>query len=132
MTYQGEHDMIEIQLPWPPKELSPNFRGHWVPIFRAKKSYRAAARVLARKALRHVEGFNRFHGAIQLAYTFHPPAALRYDRDNLAARMKSGTDGIADALGMDDQGFHFAPPVLAEKVKGGMVRVTIVQLGDIA
>ncbi|RIQ78227.1 endonuclease, partial [Bordetella avium] len=51
--------MISLRLPWPPKELSPNFRGHWAPISRAKKSYRTAARLTAMKALRHAERFDR-------------------------------------------------------------------------
>ncbi|CCH04702.1 Putative phage endonuclease [Achromobacter xylosoxidans NH44784-1996] len=42
--------------------------------------------------------------------------------------MKAATDGIADAIGMNDRGFHFAPAEIREKVKGGMVRVTIEQV----
>ena len=29
-------------LPWPPADLSPNSRGHWSKLARAKKAYRAA------------------------------------------------------------------------------------------
>ncbi|WP_045952831.1 endonuclease [Achromobacter xylosoxidans] len=119
--------MITVELPWPPKELSPNHRGHWVPISKAKSRYRTAARLLARSALSKADGFSQFK-AVRLAYEFYPPQARAYDRDNLAARMKAATDGIADAIGMNDRGFHFAPAEIREKVKGGMVRVTIEQV----
>ncbi|GAB1837130.1 hypothetical protein MyNCGM121_39100 [Achromobacter xylosoxidans] len=118
--------MITVELPWPPKELSPNYRGHWVPISKAKSRYRTAARLLARSALSKAEGFSQFE-AVRLAYEFFPPQARAYDRDNLAARMKAATDGIADAIGMNDRGFHFAPAEIREKTKGGKVRVTIEQ-----
>ena len=121
--------MIEVNLPWPPNELSPNFRGHWAVISRAKKTYRSAARTLTLKALWRVTGFERAQ-EIRLAYVFCPPMARSYDRDNLAARMKAATDGIADALCMNDRGFHFAPAQIGEKVKGGMVRLTIEPLGE--
>ncbi|WP_255594033.1 hypothetical protein [Achromobacter sp. ES-001] len=42
--------------------------------------------------------------------------------------MKAATDGIADAIGMNDRGFHFAPAEIRGKAKGGMVRVTIEQV----
>lgn len=118
---------VTIDLPWPPAQLSPNFRGHWRPIADAKRKYRGDALMLARSALKHVDGLSRFE-PIRLSYEFFPPADRAYDRDNLAARMKAATDGIADALRMNDAGFHFAPPVLREKVKGGLVRVTIEQV----
>lgn len=121
--------MITVELPWPPRELSQNFRGHWAPIAQAKKSYRTAARLLTRSALAKADGYSQFHG-VRLSYEFHPPAARAYDRDNLAGRMKPATDGIADALNVNDNGFHFAPVQILDKVKGGMVRVRIEQMGE--
>ncbi|WP_039052171.1 endonuclease [Bordetella avium] len=121
--------MISLLLPWPPKELSPNFRGHWASISRAKKVYRIAACLTAMKALRHAESFDRFKG-VRITYEFCPPTARAYDRDNLAARMKAATDGISDALGMNDRGFHFAPVAIGCKEKGGLVRVTIESLKE--
>lgn len=121
--------MIVVDLPWPPKELSQNYRGHWAPIARAKRSYRTVARLLTRSALAKASGYTQFDD-VRLSYEFHPPTARTYDRDNLAARMKAATDGIADALSIDDSGFHFASALLLDKVKGGLVRVKIEQLGD--
>lgn len=116
--------MITLDLPWPAKELSPNFRGHWRRVHIARKHYRFAAAALCRAAAGahplSIEGRE-----LRLRYEFHPPQARAYDRDNLAARMKAATDGIADALKVNDRGFHFAPPELRPKVAGGLVRLTI-------
>ncbi|MFU1915580.1 endonuclease [Bordetella avium] len=122
-------EQIQIELSWPPQELSPNFRGHWASISRAKKVYRIAACLTTMRALRHAERFDRL-GGVRITYEFCPPTARAYDRDNLAARMKAATDGISDALGMNDRGFHFAPVVLGAKEKGGLVRVTIESLKE--
>ena len=37
---------------------------------------------------------------------FIPPDKRSYDRDNLVARMKSGIDGLADALRINDKRFN--------------------------
>jgi crossover junction endodeoxyribonuclease RusA len=126
-SHISEKGKVTVELPWPPAELSPNFRGHWRPIADAKRKYRRDARILAHVALNQADGISRFE-PLRLSYEFFPPAARAYDRDNLAARMKSATDGIADALRMNDATFRFAPATLREKVKGGMVRVTIEQV----
>ena len=47
---------------------------------------------------------------------FYPPDRRSYDRDNLLARIKSGLDGMCDALGIDDSRFvtttvGLGPPV---------------------
>ena len=43
-----------------------------------------------------------FHGPLDLDITFHPPDNRRRDLDNMLASIKSGLDGISDALGVDD------------------------------
>lgn len=95
--------MTTMTLPWPHKALSPNARGHW--------AERAAA---ARKARRNAWGIALAAGvkrtkaeAVRITYTFHPPRAGRFDMDNALARMKPATDGISDALGVDDSRFAF-------------------------
>lgn len=116
--------MITLDLPWPAKELSPNFRGHWTRVHLARRHYRVTAAVLCRAAM----GAQCIHigeSELKLRYEFFPPQARAYDRDNLAARMKAATDGVADAFKVNDRGFHFAPAVLREKVAGGLVRLTI-------
>jgi len=60
----------------------------------------------------------------EIVLIYHPPNRHHYDADNLLARSKSQIDGIADALGVDDNTFTFTFSV-GEPVKGGLVKVTI-------
>ena len=64
-------------------------------------------------------------GWLALTLTFCPPDKRRRDRDNLLASMKSDLDGVAQALGLDDQ--YFDPITLqrGEPVKGGCVLVEV-------
>ena len=84
-----------IELPWPPSALSPNARGHWSKKAKPAAKYRADAKLVTRK--RH-----NFSGALHLDITFHPPDKRRRDIDNMLSSIKSGLDGISDALGIDD------------------------------
>ncbi len=61
---------------------------------------------------------------VAVSFEFCPPDERRRDRDNLIASMKAVTDGIADALGIDD--FNFLTSyAMSEPVKGGAVLVTV-------
>jgi len=51
---------------------------------------------------------------------FYPPSKRHYDLDNLLASMKAGLDGMADALGVDDNIFRPSIEVMAE-VRGMVV-----------
>jgi len=114
--------VIEVRLPWPPATLSSNTRQHWAALARARKSYRAAcwAAALEQRANRH-----RVEGKVDLRVTFHPPAARHYDEDNLVARIKSGLDGLAQALGIDDHSFHLREITIGDARKGGMVDIAM-------
>lgn len=113
--------MHSITLPWPPSALSPNGRHHWARLAKAKKSYRWACAMLARDA-----GAMKMRPDSRLfvAVTFVPPDKRRRDLDNLIASMKSGFDGLSDALGVDDSRWSllFA---LDDGAIGGMVKVKI-------
>lgn len=68
--------------------------------------------------------------ALPMRWTFHPPRAGRFDRDNAVGRCKALQDGIADALGIDDS--RFVPTYLiGEPVKGGRVVVEIATGGEV-
>lgn len=111
----------EIILPWPPKALSPNARVHWSVKSKAAKAYRAACWVeTLRAGLRDrlPEVWN-FH----LWIDFYRPTRRVYDADNCLSSIKSGIDGIADALGVNDSRFVFHPFVCDQI--GGMVKVRI-------
>ena len=59
--------------------------------------------------------------------TFIPPDRRSYDRDNLVARMKSGIDGLADALKINDKRFNTVISTMDQDYLGGFVRIRILQ-----
>ena len=112
-------DGVKIELPWPPKELSPNARLHWARLARAKKEYRhdcAWAAIL--------QGVKRARTEkLHLSLTFFAPTRRAYDLDNALARMKSGLDGLADVLGVDDK--HWSLSIQRGDTTGGKVIVEV-------
>ena len=113
--------MVRIVLPWPPSELSPNKRQHWAQLAKAKKLYRAACATQAR-----LQGLDRMSvDAVHLKLTFAPPTRRRFDLDNLLARMKSGLDGLADVIGVDDS--RWTLEISKADKTGGYVQVEITE-----
>lgn len=113
--------MISITLPWPQASLSPNARQHYMALARARKKYRNDCWVSA-----HAQGARKVAAdALTVSVRFAPPTRRRYDLDNLLSRMKSGLDGLADVLGVDDSRWRLRIE-MAEPVKGGAVRVEVV------
>lgn len=115
--------MIELTLPWPSKDLSPNGRVHWARKAKAAKAARADATLLAIAA-----GWPQMvlpPGRLHLWLEFYPPTRRMPDDDNMLSRCKAYRDGIADALGIDDQRFVSHPFVKNEVRKGGQVVVRI-------
>lgn len=112
--------MFEISLPWPAAVLSPNSRTHWAPKARAVRLARVHTSWLVKEKCRAKPGWGR----AAIGMTFCPPNHRRRDRDNLIASMKAATDGIADALGLDDSNFETTYR-MGDVVKGGAVLVTI-------
>ena len=110
---------LQLTLPWPPKELSPNARQHWSTLSRAKKAYRAACAWTAKE-----QGAKRIEAErLHLSITFVPPNRRAHDLDNCLARMKSGLDGLADVLGVDDR--HWKLEIDRSDEIGGFVRVEV-------
>lgn len=115
--------VLRVVLPWPPRVLSPNSRPpHWAVLAKAKRIYRSACHYEALAAGWRMGTFaaaDRLHVSLM----FVPPDRRRRDIDNLIATMKSGLDGLADALGVDDSRWTLTCGV--EDGIGGMVRVGI-------
>ena len=106
-------------LPWPPADLSPNARQHWSKLARAKKAYRAACAWTAKE-----QGAQRIEAErLHLTITFVPPNRRAHDLDNCLARMKSGLDGLADVLGVDDK--HWTLTISKADTVGGFVKVCV-------
>lgn len=119
--------MIELTLPWPAKELSPNARVHWTRVAKAKKSYLTACYNLALEQRQFV--WRLPDGPLTLELEFSKPSRRKMDQDNLIARMKSGIDGVCKALRIDDSRFKtiiasFEPDWAQPK---GLVRLTITE-----
>lgn len=65
------------------------------------------------------------YGRVLLVLEFVPPDRRERDDDNLVACFKAGRDGIADALGINDNRFTTQFSLRAEPVKDGAVIVEI-------
>lgn len=61
---------------------------------------------------------------LSVSLLFVPPNRKRRDADNCLAAFKSGLDGLADVLRLDDSRWHIAFEVDRENV-GGFVRVEL-------
>lgn len=115
--------MTPLVLPWPSKDLSPNGRVHWAKKAKAARSEKHQAFLLTRAAGWHLAKLPE--SRIHLWIDFYPPTARMPDDDNMLARFKAARDGIAQALGIDDQRFISHPNVRGEKRAGGQVVVTL-------
>lgn len=110
-----------IELPWPPKQLSPNFRSrsHW-----PRTNALAKARGWAKVATMGAKIGPIPDGAIKVVIGCYPPTAHARDKDNLQASCKAYLDGIADALGVNDARFD-PSVVVGEPVKHGKIVVVL-------
>lgn len=115
--------MLTVELPWPDKDLSPNARVHWA---RKAKKVKASRWVAFGRVTFRSEGSIMVPATngLSVAYTFHPGTNRRRDLDNLIASTKAYTDGIAQALAVDDSTFRLSYK-MGELVKGGKVIVEI-------
>lgn len=116
--------MLQFEVEWPPKQLSPNARGHWSVKSRYARRYRSACHAYAHNA-RVAAGVKLQTGQqLSLSLVFCPPDRRKRDDDNLVAAFKSGRDGIADALGIDDSRF-VTTFCIGDPAPGGSVLVEI-------
>lgn len=115
---------LDLVLPWPSKDLSPNSRVNWRRRSEATKAARQTAVVLAFEA-----GWRDAwlpDGRLHLWITFYQtPRKVLPDDDNLLLRFKAYRDGIAQVLGIDDKRFISHPFVSNERRPGGQVVVRI-------
>ena len=108
--------MSDIVLPWPTAQLSGHANGNWTPHAAVTAKHRLWARQGAQASnLPEIAP----KGDIAIAVTFYPPDR-RGDRVNFPNRIKPYWDGIADAMGVNDNRFlpsyHFAEPVKNPRV----------------
>lgn len=120
---------MRIKLPWPDPKLMPNRKNgkHWAITQAAKVRRRDMAWALTREAMQK-EAFLPMDGnLLPVSLTFYPPSYIRRDLDGLLGALKPDMDGIAKALGVDDQFFEPITLARGSKVKDGMVVVEVHQ-----
>ena len=110
-----------INLPWFPKQLSPNAREHWATIANYKKRYREVCWASTKDAVGNAALPES--GEINIRIDFYPPTNRKYDVDNLLASIKAGLDGVAQALKVDDS--RFVLTICKKPEVRGMIRLTI-------
>ena len=110
--------MLEVTLPWPPRELSPNAHVHWTRKAEAKQTAKAQGCYLTMEIL---DAFYSMADTFQATYVFHPPDKRKRDQDNYLSSMKSAIDGVCAALGIDDTRIKRTVIEWGAVVKGGKV-----------
>ncbi len=115
---------LELVLPWPSKDLSPNARVNRWRKAEATASARQLAAVLAYNA--GWKGMQLPTGRLYLWIDcYQAPGKKLPDDDNMVGRCKAYRDGIAQILGIDDGRFLSRPFVHDERRAGGQVVMRI-------
>ena len=115
---------IKITLTLPPRELSPNWRGHWRTKRKAVKKYRQAAHLTAFLE-RDGRQSSWVRATAQATFRYH--VRRRRDKDNLLAMLKPAFDGVSDAgVILDDAGLTHLPVEIVTGVPKADERVEIV------
>jgi crossover junction endodeoxyribonuclease RusA len=117
-----------VELPFPPASLNPNRKNgrHWGTTHGVKTDYRTQCWALTLSAMQADRSFVPPAGDIPLRVTFVQPDKRQRDRDNLLASIKSGLDGLAAALKVDDSRFE---PVTICRQFGTKPGAVLVEVG---
>jgi crossover junction endodeoxyribonuclease RusA len=112
--------MIRIELPWPPRELHPNARPHFMGEEGDQEGPGRCGDNDAAAGVRRATPTSRRsrHGHLLSAQTSEAMSII------CSAAIKSGLDGIADVIGVDDSKWQIALRK-DEPVKGGAVRIEL-------
>lgn len=117
-------DRIEITIPLPPKEVSPNARVHWATKARAVKRQRndAAMAAMVLSSIRRP----KWQAATIQATFYRPRGRVLIDQDNAIASLKASIDGLADAgIFANDRGVTWLPPLQIIGKAAGMACVVL-------
>lgn len=114
-------DRLEIDLPWPSRDLHPNARHHWTVKAHATRAAKAGAWALTNIA----GGRNLRWPAARYDIAYAPPNRRAHDEDGVIASLKASLDGIASAMGVDDRTWRIGVVTRLDPVKGGAVRITL-------
>ena len=120
--------MLRVELPWPPRELSPNARVHWTAKAEAAQTAKAQGCYLTLEAELPTGWLWLDADGIQATYVFHPPDKRKRDIDNYLSMMKNYIDGVCAALGIDDSRIKRTVIEWGSVVKGGKVVLRLEEL----
>jgi len=99
---------VEINIPLlPPKEVSPNFRGHWHLVSQAKRTFKEATRLsIPLEARSNPPKF----ASAKLSVSFTIPDRRHYkDTDNALACLKSAIDAcVVAGILVDDKRYNLS------------------------
>lgn len=112
-----------IELPYPAKILWPNGRGHYMARHREFQKHRQWAQAAGLAYLRQF--WDAVPDRIHWTVTFYPKTRHPIDDDNARASLKAYQDGLAAAIGVNDNIFSAPTIQWGEPVKGGKVVVEI-------
>ena len=118
---------MRVELPWPDPKLMPNRKSgrHWAITQAVKLRRQRMAWALTREAMQK-EAFVPMEGRLlPVSITFCPPSYIRRDLDGLLGALKPDMDGMAKALGVDDQFFEPITLARGSKIKDGKVVVEV-------
>lgn len=115
---------MNIELPYPHKALWPNGRAHWAAKGKQTKLHRAWAYALAKSSLPVCFQHNGEPIPVHIAI-YAKPRGQMPDADNVLASCKAYLDGIADALGVNDNVFVPQPVQFLGRSKFGSIEVRI-------
>lgn len=119
--FREEQMTCAVDLPWPPEQLSPNYRKGWAAKHNPKVKYRSDCYLIAKAQNVSL----RTTSNVPLLITFHTKTKTRPDLDNCLSWIKHGLDSVASAWGINDRQFHPITIQYGEPVKGGRVRICV-------
>lgn len=94
---------MKLTFPWFLKELKPNWTGHYMQKAKSKAIYRAECEKITLKEMgAYPVGVSSFS---TIKAKFYKPNNRHMDLDNMLASIKSGIDGMCDALQINDKQF---------------------------
>ncbi|MDZ4250935.1 MAG: hypothetical protein U0990_12740 [Candidatus Nanopelagicales bacterium] len=116
-------------LPFPPRELSPNARPHYMKRSRILGDYKNYCQILALKARREAEAQGQTFplDPVDCYLTFVLGSKRRRDTDNLVAQFKGGIDAIvrariltddsSDVLTLKEPAIEYGPPAVRVRLE---------------
>jgi Holliday junction resolvase RusA-like endonuclease len=107
-----------LTFPWYPKELSPNSSCHFHVKAKKKAIYKELCYWTTKEANIPKSDYKELH------IIFYKPNRRHMDLDNMLASIKSGLDGMCNALEMDDRCFKKITIEIAKDI-GGMINIEI-------